>query len=80
MYETIVIGVSLTEQEKSDENLAVAFNKQVREITRRGGELKAYVLLSDYTNQVGSRFVKFMATFYNLDSDVGISGKWEPPQ
>ena len=63
MLHTDLICITLTSGKISDENLALALNVQFEELTIKHGELKANTLLSDYTNQVGSRFVKFLATF-----------------
>jgi|SRR3989344_4236778 len=80
MLETRVIYITLPEGEANDGKLAVALNKELSQITRKGGKLRGYVLLSDYTNTVKSRFVRFLATFSDLDSDVGLSGKLSPTE
>ena len=63
MLRTELICIALTEGKVSDENLASALNEQITALTAKNGNLRAYTLLSDYTNRVGSRFVKFVATF-----------------
>ncbi|OGN06509.1 MAG: hypothetical protein A3B86_03620 [Candidatus Yanofskybacteria bacterium RIFCSPHIGHO2_02_FULL_38_22b] len=63
MIHTELITITLTEGNTNDENLTLIFNEKIEEGVHRFGEYKGSLLLSDYTNLAGSRFVKFFATF-----------------
>lgn len=73
MLETKVVRITLVVGNVYDDELATKLNDQLRDITKKDGELKAYTLLSDYTNKAGTRFVTFLVTFFDLDSDLRIS-------
>ncbi len=71
MFESRIIYITLLNWKTGDDELASAFNQNIAEITSGGGKYIGAVLLSDEINKVGARFVRFLATFSDLNSNVG---------
>lgn len=74
MFQTVILQtelvyITLPKGDADDEALRLSLNARLNVLAQKNGELKACTLLSDYTNQVGSRFVKFIATFSKTLSD-----------
>jgi len=66
---TRLVSLCLPPEDKSDVALACLLNVRLNHIIERGGNLRAYAILSDQTNQAGARFVKVLATFSGLNKN-----------
>ncbi len=65
---TVGLDVTLAKGNTNNDALAEEFDKKLNEIETNKGEVIAYTQTSDYTNQIGSRFVTFLVT-YEEDED-----------